>query len=493
VPGRLRIRVAVIVAVGLLPCGVAWAQPIDWSSPPPLGPERPYRPPRAVTSALTGGGTLLVISDHELPLVTVVLGIVGAGSAADPAAAPGLAGLTADALDEGAGGLAGRELAERLETLGTSLTTWAEEDAAYVRVSALADKVAPSLEVAAKILTAPAFDAAEVRRVHEDRATAIRLRRDRPGAVADLILARALHGERSPYGHPVLGTARGLATVGLEDVRAFHRRRYRRDRLIVVVAGDLSPPAARDLVEQALADWRTPPSAPGASPSPPRAPPSPPAARRTTTGRLLVVDRPGAEQGNVLIGALGPPREDPRSYAFDVLTNLLGGTFTSRLGRRLREELGYTYGVSAETTYLRATSRWSAATAVFTPRTADALGEVLKLLAVAGRRTAGTEELEAARRNLVRRMPLDFGTQADVADAYMGLALNGLPLDWFETYAERIGRVTAAEVRRLAAALLAPRELVCVVVGPMAEVGAALARLGLGPGRSHDPDGEPLP
>ncbi len=479
----MRGRRGVVLVALLASAGVARAQPIDWSKPPALGEERTFRPPRATRAALAGGGVLLVVERRELPLVTALFAIGGAGSAADPPGREGLAGYTADLLDEGAGGLSAHELAEEIGVLGATLASWAEQDAAFVSVSALAASFPRGLELAGQVLVAPAFQPREGRRVHEDRSTAIRLRRDRPGAVADLILRRALHGEEGAYGHPVLGTARGLAATSLDEARTFHRRRYRRDRLVVVVAGDIGVDDARRLVESALAAWG-PPGEDGAA--------APPVKRaRGPASRLLVVDRPGAEQANLVVGAAGLRRDDPRAFALDVMTNLLGGTFTSRLSRRLREQLGYTYGISADASYLKDSGEWTIDSAVFTPRTGAALKEIHAMVAALARDEVPAAELSASKRNLVRGMPLAFATNLDVADAFMGLALTGLPDDWFERYAARIEAVTSEEIRTLAASAFAARALVTVVVGPMATLRKDLSRLGLGTPLAFDADGEP--
>src|SRR5262249_59032751 len=106
----------------------AAAQPIDWSHPPPVGPQPAYAPPAPRVLALASGIPVWVVERRELPIVTVRLVVRGAGSTSDAPGKAGLAGYAADLLHEGAGGLGAVELAARLERLGTTLKTWAEED-----------------------------------------------------------------------------------------------------------------------------------------------------------------------------------------------------------------------------------------------------------------------------------------------------------------------------------------------------------------------------
>jgi zinc protease len=471
--------------VALLLCAPAAAQtyPAGFDALPPLGAERPYAPPRAVLRTLASGAALWVVPEHGLPLATVLVVMPGAGSAADPDGQGGLADYSVDLMTEGAGPLGARALADRIEGLGSTLSGWAEEDAGFVRVSMLTAHEAETLEALGWVLAAPRFEDIDARRAHEDRVTAVQLRRDEPGAVAHLILTGALQGPKAAYGHPPLGTAADLARFGAAEARAFYRDRWAPARMIVVAAGDVDPDELQRRLDGALGGWRQPGTPPGR-----------PAVRKTPLpGRLRVVDRVGAEQANVLVGAIGLPRADARAFALEVATTILGGTFGSRLSHRLREELGYTYGVSASAGYLRATGLVAIETAIATPQTGRGLAETLRIVAELGRAPVGAAELAAAQQNLVRGLPQAFATNGQIADAFAGLAVNGLSEDWFAAYPDRVRRVTAADVRAVARAVLDPARLVTVVVGPLAAIGPDLARLGLGRPVHHDADGAIMP
>lgn len=480
----MRTSLATILAVAAWPALVLGqeADKLDWKVMPPAGVEHEYQPPLPTRQALDGGGALLVVEDHALPLCAVEIVVTGAGSAADPPGRAGLAAFTANLLDEGAGGLGALALAEALESLGAELSISVDEDAAHLRVSTLSRELPATLEVVGKVLTSPAFDDAEARRVHEDQATGVRLRRDRPGAVASLMLRAALFGAATAYGHPLSGHIEDLGRFGVADARAFYRRSYSRANLVVVVAGDVTPAGARKLVDAMLDGWSA--DAQAAIPLV--------AAFAKSGARLRTIDRPGAEQANLLIGAPGLTRDDPRSDALEVATNVLGGTYGSRLNRRLREELGLTYGVRAETWHRRGAGSFSVETDVESPRAREAISEILRLAAAMGTTQLSREELEAGKANLVRGLPDFFRTQEDVAEAFASLAVLGLPDDWFAGYAERIRGVTEKQVLEVSRAVFAPAKLVVIVVGPMREIGAGLKKLGLGPMQRHDPDGKSI-
>ncbi len=454
---------------------------VDWSKPPPLGAESTYTPPRPTRTLLANGASLLVVENHALPLATILAVMPGAGSTADPAGEAGLAAYTADLLDEGAGNLGSVELARRIESLGARMSAFAGRDAAFLQVSALTRNLAPSVEIMAKVLADPSFDAREGQRVHEDRLAEIALRRDRSGAVASLILLAALYGPSAPYGHPELGYAHDLTHITVADAHAFYRTHYDPSRLIVVVAGDVDPAAVRTLLDGTIGAWR--PHGKLATAAPPAVRPvSPP-------GRLLVVDRPGAQQTSLRLGALGVTRGDPRAYATEVMATILGGTFTSRLSRRLREELGYTYGILAAATYLHHTGELTIETDVVTDKTHESIAEILRIIGELAKTPVSDAELQAAQRHLVRQLSQQFVSNDDIAQSFAVTALAGMPDDWFATYAAHVDAVTAADVRA-AAATLAGNGLIAVVVGDLAEIAPGLKPLGLGPIVRFDSDGE---
>jgi len=465
----------------LLAAGAAGAaDSIDWSRPPPLGPEPTYTPPVPEQLRLERGVPLWVISRRDLPLVTVRVIVRNAGSISDPAGKAGLANYAADLLDEGAGGLGPVDLAERLERLGTTLRTWAEEDAAYVEIQCLAKNLGPSLAIMSQVIIAPAFDPKEAARVKEDLLTAIALRRDHPGAVAHLILEGAVFGPESSYGHPTLGTADELKTVTVDEARAFYLKWYGAGAAGIVVAGDVVPADIKQLLDAQLGGWR---KSPGGGDTGRAGAPS--------KARVLVVNRPDAEQSSLLVGGAGIPRGDGRAYALEVLANALGGTLSSRLMHRLREELGYTYGVRAVASYHKAAGLFFVDTSVVTPKTAESIREIVRIFDDVRRNGLTPDELVAAKHNLVRSLPQTFESVDGIAGAYSDLFATDLPPDWLVEYPKRIEAVGPADIKAVARSFLDTRRMRTVVVGDMTKIRKSLRPFG--PMAELTPDGRPKP
>ncbi len=476
----MRARSLTLVAVLVLTGGGALAP----AEAPKPGPEPRFEPPRATRTRLANGMALLVIENHRLPLVSLALVVPSAGASADPPGKAGLAAYTADLLDEGAGGLSALAIAETAARLGASLDISTGADASLVVASTIGRTLEPTLDLFAAVVTRPSFDEAEARRVHTDRVTELRLRRDRPRELADVLLQGALFGVASPYGHPIDGNTAELAALGVADARAFYRRAWDPAQMTLVVAGDVKPAELKALLDARLSGWKRTG----------KKPPKPASARPVKpTARLLLVDRPGAEQTDVRFGLAGPLRSDARVYAWEVLVNVFGGGFTGRLTQRLREQLGVLYHVYPDLVYRPGGSLYAVTAPLFSPRTGEGMREILAMIASLATVDVPEAELRKSKQNLTRALPGLFESNRGIVLAYADLVRAGLPDDWYTRYARGIEAVTAKQVRGVAAKLLAGKGLVFVAVGDLATVRAELEKLELGAPKLFDLDGAPLP
>jgi zinc protease len=457
----------------------------DWTKQPPAGPEPTFDTPHARRFKLPNGLSVLAIENHALPIVALTLLAVGAGSAADPQGQAGLAAYTADLLDEGAGGLSATAIAEQEARLGADVDIDVGADDAEISINTLSSTLEPTLDLLTKLITQPTFDAREAERVKGDRSTDLTLRRDRPREVAALMLNAALYGANTPYGHPTAGVSQEFARLGLRDAQKFYRERWQPATLTLVVAGDVESGQLEKSLRGKLGAWQPKP------PAAKRAPP-PTAAPAKLAQRLLLSDRRGAPQSDVRVGLVGPERKDARYFAFEVFRTLLGDGFTSRLMQRLREQLGITYGATADMHWRSSAGPFVIGSAIVSDETARGVAEILKLVDGLATDDVPAAELDKAKQNMIRALPAEFETNDRTADAFAELALLGLPDDWYSGYADGIRKVTATDVKAVAKALVPAGRLVFSVVGDLSKVKRALEQLGLGPALLHDPDGKPL-
>ena len=278
---------------------------------PAIGPATAIAFPRPTVHTLPNGLTVQAIPWPAVPVVAVAL-VLPDGAAADPADRPGLTGLVADMLDEGAGSRDTVALADAFARLGARFDIEVGSDSTMIGLTALARHATPSLSLLADIVFRPHLEQDALERVRDLRLSRLKQLSQTPAAPADRAFLKAVFGD-GPYGHGVLGTTRVLEAVTLDEVRQRWRESWRPDRATLIVAGDVDPAAAGDIAM--AAGLGTAIAAPVAAS---RA--SSPAITDRGAGPVIwLVDRPGAPQSEVRVGHLGPARNSPDYHALIML------------------------------------------------------------------------------------------------------------------------------------------------------------------------------
>lgn len=420
-----------------------------------------------------GGPTVIVETSHDLPVVCVQL-IFRAGSAVDPPGREGLARMTAEALRRGAGGRSRAAIDEALDRLGADLGASAGPDSLALTGHVLRRNLDAFVDLLGDVVGAPDFPDEEVEKVRGEMRAALDEMRDDDRDLCGRHFARQLYGDH-PYGRPPSGVDASLAAIGRDELREFYTARVRRDGVVVGVSGDADAATVDRVVARLVA--RIPE---GAVPLPPP-PPDPP----EPAGRVvLVVDKPERTQVQTLCGHPAP-RWGTRDYdALQVATTAFGGVFTGRLMTEVRARRGLSYGAYASLHGGRGRAHvemWVFPAAADTVKTLELVLSLYDDFAAKGLEDA---EVDFARRYLVGHFPLAIETPERRLAHRTDLAVCDLPPDFLARYRERIGGVTAADVRAAIARHATPRRLAIAMVADakklVPELEAARARLGLG-------------
>jgi zinc protease len=436
---------------------------------PAPGAPRPYHFPDFARRQLSNGLTVWVVTVPGAAVVNVHL-LVDAGASAEDEAHGGVAALAAQLLVTGTARLDASAFAEATEMLGIELSSESSWDSARAAFQALPQHMDPGLALLAEMVQQPRFDPGEFERLKAERLADILQARADPGRLADEMFLRHLFDADTPYRRLSAGTPETVEPITIEAVRAHHDTHWRPASAHLVVAGPVSADQVFAAAEEHLGGWQ------GAGPGHRTFQPAAAGGRR-----IVLVDRPGSVQSEIRVGQLGIDRRSPRYFSAIVLGAMLGGVFGSRLNLRLREELGYTYGARAGFDPRRAAGPFSAAAAVQTEVTADALREMVTLLTAVREAAPSDDELHETRDYLVGVFPLRFETTAGVAMAIEPVAVYGLPDDWWQAYRAHLEAVGADDVLAAARDLLRPDDYLMLVVGDADKVGAELEATGLAP------------
>ncbi len=445
-----------LVASAVQPFCVAAHAQTTQTPPPPAAP-RPLTVPRASERTLPNGLRVIVLPRAGSGLLSAVL-LVRSGGAFDPQDKAGLANVTADLLNKGAGGKTAPQIAEAVEALGANLSAGAGWDSSTVSLSAPASQFGRAFPLMADVALRPRFDRDEWERLRAQDLDDLSVSLGAPGTLARYAASRVVFGD-APYGHPLGGTPQSLARITEADAATFHRAFYRPDNAVLIVVGDTREADAFALAEAQFGGWQKP-----SAPLP--APPAGVAVAESSSGRrIVVVDKPDAGQAAVLVARTGIARTDS---AFDVATvanTVLGSGFSSRLNQEVRIKRGLSYGAGSG---LQARARIGPFTASAQTKNESA-GEVAELLASEVARLGTGEltdtELTPRKAVVVGDFARDLETGSGLAGQIADLVLYNIPLDTLNGYVGRVSGVTGEQVRGFARTRLAPGAANVVIAG----------------------------
>src|SRR5438094_2360906 len=445
--------------------------------PKPAGVIVP-RLPVPVAFKLKNGLTVYHLERSEPPIVTARL-IVNAGLLANPIDRPGLADFSLSMLDEGTASRNSLEIADELALLGADVAGQTQRDASMLQLSALASQFPKSLALFADIVQRPTFPAAEVARVRQSRLGEIVTSRDDPSVLSDAAFRRALYGTTHPYGQTSLGSEASINAATNTELKGFWQTWFRPNNAALIVVGAIDRRQLQSLLEREFGEWAAAPvpERPVAAALPPKA----------TTAKLVVVDKPGVNQTALRVGRVAAARATPDFYALQLLNEILGGAYTSRLMANIREEKGYAYGAFSRFDFGRAPGPFAVVTSVRSDATAPAVKEIDHELARLIEKAPEATEFAQARNSLVRSLPGAFETNAGISGAFANLFAYALPLDYYARLPGNLTGVLPIAVEQAARRYLNPSSMVVVAVGEQASIEPALESIGMKPVQTFTP------
>lgn len=447
---------------------------MEFHPQPRPGTAKPWAFPAPDRGTLDNGLTVLRCHRPGQQVVAVEI-FLAAPLEAEPEGLDGVATIMARALSEGTDKHSAEEFAAELERCGATLDAHADHPGVRVSLEVPVSRLGKALGLVAEALRAPAFADSEIERLVRNRLDEIPHEIANPARRAAMQLSKELFPATSRMSRPRQGSEETVARIDAAAVRAFYEAHVRPATATAVVVGDLTGVDLDAVLSDTLGAWT------GDTAEPRPVPP----VTADDTGRVVIVDRPGAVQTQLLIGRIGPDRHD-RVWPAQVLgTYCLGGTLTSRLDKVLREEKGYTYGVRAFGQVLRSGPQGGAAMlaisgSVDTPNTGPALDDLWKVLNTLAAEGLTDAERETAVQNLVGVAPLKYETAASVAGTLADQVEQHLPDDFQAQLYARLAETGTVEATAAVVSAFPVDRLVTVLVGDAAQIKEPVEALGIG-------------
>ena len=416
-------------------------------------------PMDSVERTLDNGLRVVVVENHEVPIISMRLGLLN-GAFLDLPQAPGAATMACQMLTKGVKGKTAQELAEELETHAVQLSASAGMDSAGVSGSSVTGQLGRLIQTMAAMVKYPTFPEDEFRKLKRQALTGMAISEKQPSAIADREFQKALFGEHW-YSRDAGGRSEDLKKLTVEDCREWWGRCARPDQAVLYFAGDVDADTAFELADALFSDW-------SAAGEPPRAAVAKIPEPRET--RIVLVDIPGAIQSQIRVGHLGFTRHDPRYYTSRVLSQIFGGAFNSRLNKTIRVEKGLTYGARGGFGASRFAGRFTVSTFSKSQSTVEAVEAIIGEINRMRTEPPSDTELSQARSYTVGSFAGDHETPGSIASELWTLQVHGLEKAFVNGYLDSVVKTTPEDVTKVALSAIDPDRLLIVVVGNAAEV-----------------------
>jgi len=456
---------SLIVALLLLGCFGTSVSAQEWKQIPiPKLPE--FKPPKPKRIQLSNGMVIFLQEDHELPLIDGSARIRG-GEHRVPAAKAGMMDVYGEVWRTGGTKTeTGDQLDDFLEQRAAKVETGGLGDSTTIGFSCLKEDFADVFRVFDDLLRNPEFRADKIEIAKKAGYDAISRRNDEAGQIAGREAAKLVYGKDSPYARvPEYAT---IAAITRQDLIDWHAKYVHPSNIIFGIVGDFDTAQMEAKLRAAFESWPagTPvknevfaphPAAPG----------------------YYLVEKTDVNQSNVQMVALGTTKKNPDYYAITVFNEAFGGGFSSRLFSDVRTTKGLAYAVGGGIgTGWDHDGMIRMMVMTKSPTTFESITAIDDDIAALGKSPISDSEIGHAKDAILNGFVFRLDSPSKILQEQMAYEFYGYPLDFLETFQEKIGKVTKEDVARVAAKYLHRDQLAVLVVGNANEFDKAPASLG---------------
>ena len=414
---------------------------------------------------LANGLRVLYIQDESLPYFSINLLIEG-GSSLDTKEQNGLANLVAELLRKGTKDKSAINLADELDFIGADFSAGVASDYTQISASSLSFHQEKLVELFVEIVTQPAFQASEVKRLKKNILARLKKVVDNPRGFANRAMMKHLY-EDHPYSRSVLGSRQGVKSIRQKHINKFFLKTYRPNKSILAVVGKQNPDI-RKKIESAFSSWteRTGKTVDlGEFP-------------KFSGRKILFVDKPGSVQAQVRIGKAGVKRKNSDYLAIRLANTILGGGFASRLNDRIRDDLGLTYGVGSLVDARRAQGPILISTFTRNSKVREIIDESISILEKFYEEGVTEKEVEQAKGLMKGKFPRSIETAERLTFNLMYLRFHGISDDYLSDFIQNVEALDEAEINRIIKKYFNPQDLKILVFGDKKTVVKQLQGIG---------------
>ena len=408
------------------------------------------------------GVPVMFVQTTALPIVDVDLRF-NAGSARDGSINKdgfGIANMTATMLEQGSKSLDEDAFTRAVETLGINLGSSAYKDMFIVSLRSLSDDkhLLPAVDLMTQMVSEPTFNDEVLARNKSRLLVGLQQQKQDPGSLASIAFDKALYGSH-PYAHPSVGTLESVPTIQKQQLIDFKNRYLVAANASIAMTGNLTLVQAKKLAEditiklsagQAAADLPEP--------------------KPLTKSQHIHIPFPST-QTTVLMGQLGSkratnPTAQQQQTNFAVGNEVMaGGDFNARLMTEIRQNLGYTYGISGSMNPMLARGPYQIGFSTRNDKARAAIDASLAVIDDTLEKGVTQDEIRLTKDNLKNSFPMGFASNAGINGLLGMMNFYQLPNTYLADYVNRIDQVTLSGVNKTLRDTLNPDNFLIVTVG----------------------------
>lgn len=400
------------------------------------------------------GAAVYFVENHDLPIVDLSVNFP-AGSARDTADLSGLAGVTRYLMTLGAAGMSDEVIANKMADIGAILGGDFDADRAGFKLRTLSSEPekTQALEVFAKILQKPDFPQAVLNREKARIVSGLQESATQPESIASKAFMSAMYGSH-PYSLEESGEVDTVSKIKREDLQNFYARYYGAKSAVIAMMGDLTREQANAIAENITSSLPTTDVVPAIA-----------AVTLPTQPSEQRIAHP-ATQSHILLGYPGIKRGDPDLFTLYVGNYILGGGgFVSRLTEEVREKRGLAYSVYSYFMPMAELGPFQIGLQTKKEQADVALKLVHQTLDKFLQQGVTEAELKAAKANIIGGFPMRIDSNSKILDYLAVIGFYKLPLNYLDTYNEKVANVTAAQIKDAFNRRLKTENFVTVIVG----------------------------
>jgi zinc protease len=393
-----------------------------------------------------------LVEDYAVPLIAIDFAFKG-GAAQDPVGLAGLGHMMSALFDEGAGPYDDETFQRMLEENAVELSFQTARDQINGSLRTLADRKNYAFDLLQLAVNQPHFEAAAVERIRQSLMASLRREASDPNAIASLAFFASIFPDH-PYGRPPRGTLESIGAISRDGVAAQHRRLMAKDGLTVSIVGAIDAHDAEEMLDKVF----------GSLPTSALLQVVPETGLADLGARKIIdLDVP---QTVLQFATPGVKRDDPDYMAAFVLNHIYGGgSFSSRLFQKVREEKGLAYSVSTQLGALASAAFIGGGVATRNDRAAESLAIIEAEMAEITQNGPTEAELESAKKYITGSYALRFDSSTKIANQLTMIQTDKLGIDFIDRRNALVEAVTLDDTRRAAQRLFGGGKPFVVAVG----------------------------